>query len=200
MAEEFRHGVDFRTELELQYGERVPSAVECNVLRNTRFQTSFAQGEVVPCGVFQSGENPFVGFAALSHVAHDLAGNVEIFQPFGLFLLEYDARFAVELLNLCSRQFVDVAPTHAGQAQQEKRIFQYGIRAFRFGEALQFVESEVFAMHILDMRGFDRHGGRVGDDTVLDRLVQCSFEFEEIAALAVRRKSCAASNVVFVFV
>ena len=44
-------------------------------------------------------------------------------------------------------------------------------------------------MHVLDMRGFDRHGGRVGDDAVLDRLVQRGFEFEEIAALAVCRKS-----------
>ena len=44
-------------------------------------------------------------------------------------------------------------------------------------------------MHVLDMRGFDRHGGRVGDDALLDRSVQRGFEFEEIAALAVRRKS-----------
>ena len=37
-------------------------------------------------------------------------------------------------------------------------------------------------MHVLDMRGFDRHGGRVGDDALLDRSVQRGFEFEEIAA------------------
>ena len=165
------------------------SAMERNVLRNTRFQTPLAQGEVVPCGVFQPGEDPLVGLAALSHVADGLAGDVEVFQPFGLFLPEDDARAAVELLHLGPRQFVDVAPAHAGQTREEECVFEHRIRTLRFGEALQLVESQVFAMHVLDMRGFDRHGGRVGDDAVLDRLVQRGFEFEEIAALAVRRKS-----------
>lgn len=145
--------------------------VERDMLRNTRFQAPLAQGEVVPCGVFQPGEDPLVGFAALAHVAHSLVGNVKVFQPFGLFLPEDDARAAVELLHFGPRQFVDVAPAHAGQAREEERIFQHGIRTLCFGETLQFVESEVFAMH------------------VLDRLVQRGFEFEEIAALAVRRKS-----------
>ena len=162
------------------------------MLRNARFQTLFAQGKVVPCGVFQPGEDPLVGLAALAHVAHGLVGDVEVLQPFGLLLPEEDACAAVGFLHLGPRQFVDVAPTHAGQAREEECIFQHGIRTFRFGEALQLVESEVFAVHVLDMRGFDRHGGRVGDDADLDRLVQCGFEFEEIAALAVRRKSCAA--------
>lgn len=92
VAEEFRHGVDFRAERELQHGERVAAAVEPDMLRNARFQTPLAQGEVVPCGVFQSGEDPLVGLAALAHVAHGLAGNVEVFQPFGLFLPEDDVR------------------------------------------------------------------------------------------------------------
>ena len=97
--------------------------VKRNVLRNARFQAPFAQGEVVPCGVFQPGEDPLVGFAALSHVADGLAGDVEVFKPFGLFLPEDDARAAVELLHFGPRQFVDVAPAHAGQAREEERIF-----------------------------------------------------------------------------
>lgn len=97
--------------------------VERDMLRNARFQAPFAQGEVVPCGVFQPGEDPLVGLAALTHVAHGLACDVEVFQPFGLFLPEYDARAAVELLHLGPRQFVDVAPTHAGQAREEECIF-----------------------------------------------------------------------------
>ena len=165
------------------------SAVERDMLRNARFQTPLAQGEVVPCGVFQPGEDPLIGFAALAHVAHSLVGDVEVFQPFGLFLPEDDARVAVELLYLGPRQFVDVAPAHAGQARKEECVFQYGIWTLRFGEALQLVESQVFAVYVLDVCGFDRHGGRVGDDAVLDRLVQRGFEFEEIAALAVCRKS-----------
>ena len=49
--------------------------------------------------------------------------HLRVAQAHHFFLPEDAARAAVELLHFGPRQFVDVAPAHAGQAREEERIF-----------------------------------------------------------------------------
>ncbi len=168
------------------------SAVEGDVLRDARLHAPFAQREVVPGGVFQPREDPLVGPAARPHVAHGLLGDVEVLQPAGLLLAEDHARAAVELLHLAPRQLVDVAPAHARQTREDKGILQHRVGAVGLDQPLQLLDREVFAVDILRPRGLDPHGGRLGDDPLLDGPVQCRLELQKVAVLAVGREGGAA--------
>lgn len=168
------------------------SAVEGDVLRDTRLHAPFAQREIVPGGVFQPREDPFVGPAARPHVAHGLLGDVEVLQTAGLLLAEDHARAAVELLHLAPRQLVDVAPAHARQTREDEGILQHRVGAVGLDQPLQFLNREVFAVHVFGSRGLDPHGGRLGDDPLLDGPVQCRLEFQKVAVLAVGREGGAA--------
>lgn len=175
-----------------RFGIHMPRAVEGDMLRDTRLHAPFAQGEVVPGGVFQPREDPFVGPAARPHVAHGLLGDVEVLQPAGLLLAEDHARAAVELLHLAPRQLVDVAPAHARQTREDEGVLQHRIGAVGLDQPLQLLDREVFAVDVFGSRGLDPHGGRLGNDPLLDGPVQCRLELQEVAVLAVGREGGAA--------
>lgn len=167
-------------------------AVEGDMLRDARLHAPFAQREVVPGGVFQPREDPFVGPAARPHVAHGLLGDVEVLQTAGLLLAEDHARAAVELLHLAPRQLVDVAPAHTRQTREDEGVLQHRVGAVGLDQPLQLLDREVFAVDVLRPCGLDPHGGRVGDDPLLDGPVQRCLELQEVAVLAVGREGGAA--------
>ena len=115
-------------------------------------------------------------------------GDVKVFLPAGLLLLEDQTRVLVELTNLAPGQFLDVALAQSRETGKHEGSFEVWVAALGLGEQLHLFHGKILALRLRSLEPLNRIGWIGIDNPVLECLVQARLQFVEVRYLRVLRQ------------
>ena len=180
MSEELLHRVDVRPEVEHQNREGVPSAVERDVFRYPCPDCPSLQLHEVIAGVAEVREDVRLGVSSLAHEDDRLWIDVDVLLSACFLLLEDYARELSLLANLFPFHFLDAALAQPGEAAEKESPAQDGVLAFCRCHRFDHLQREVHSLSFLDLEALDAAQGIMGDDAVLEGLIDASAELVEV--------------------
>lgn len=183
MSEQLAHGIDVRSQIQHHYGECVAAAVERDFFVYACPQYPVLYGLVGAVGREYVREDIILILATLSHNAGRLFRDVEIFLPFGFLLPKDDAGKIPLPEHVAPFEPQDVAASQSCQAGEQERPPDTVIVARCVHEPFQFFECQVHSCSFFCLKPVNATTGIDSHYTIIERLVQASPQFIEIANL-----------------
>lgn len=169
-----------RCRFQLQGSERMPEAVEGDVLGNASLFNPPFQWFGNPWGIRQSGKYQQLIIFSFTAELIGLLGYRHVFHPFGLLLSEVQPIAPVKFFDFCPRQLLNIAMTQSSQGRKQSSPLDDRVKRCT-SQRIQFLYGQVFSSAFATLNTF-RLGRKVYSQiAVYKSLFKHRLEYREVS-------------------